>query len=144
MILSVIVQIFIGSCAGGFTAAGLFAVINSIGVLNRIAYVTGIQNRTNLLENMVVIGAVIGNIWWIFDISVFRSASQTCLIAAIIISVFSGMYIGLFLVCLAEAMKALPLFLRKIRISKVIGLLILSIAVGKCVGELFYFLVLYK
>ena len=56
---------------------------------------------------------------------------------------FSGMYIGLFLVSLAEMVNSFPIFLRKVRIGKGLGVIILSIGLGKAVGHLVYYFFLY-
>ena len=55
----------------------------------------------------------------------------------------AGIFIGTFLLCLAETVKALPILTHRVCIKKGIGFIIMFIAVGKCVGHLIYYLLAY-
>ncbi len=131
--LKLFLEIVIGIAAGSFTAAGLFAVINSIQIINRIADVTNTKNIITFYEEIVTWGAILGNAIHI-PIGIVGSVS---------FGLFSGMYIGLFLVSLAEMVNSFPIFLRKVRIGKGLGVIILSIGLGKAVGHLVYYFFLY-
>ena len=49
-LLKLAVQIAIGLAAGGFTAAGYFAVITSVGMINRIVDVTNTKAYLSLIH----------------------------------------------------------------------------------------------
>ena len=104
-LLKLAVQIAIGLAAGGFTAAGYFAV---------------------------------GNVWFIFDLPLPAGMP-----GAVLYGLLSGMFIGLFAVSLAENIKALPIFVRRVRIGAGLGFVVLAIGLGKAAGHLLYYLKLY-
>ncbi|MGN0316353.1 MAG: stage V sporulation protein AB [Lachnospira sp.] len=131
--------VLFGLGAGVVTSAGLFALISSIGLINRYAYVTESTDRIMLYEEMIILGATAGNLMYVFDISV-----PVGLIGCMIFGVISGIYVGTFLVCLAENIKGIPVFAHRLRLKDCLGFLILCIAAGKMVGELVYYIYLYK
>ncbi|MDO5402367.1 MAG: stage V sporulation protein AB [Eubacteriales bacterium] len=138
-----ILEILFGFGAGAVTASGFFALLSFVQLINRFAAVTDSRKYLNLYENMIIGGAIAGNIIFIFNIS-FPLKSVIMLPGIVLYGLAAGMFIGTFSVCLAETIKALPIFVRRIRIGAGLGWLILSIALGKCVGHLVYYLMLYK
>lgn len=53
----------------------------------------------------------------------------------------SGIFIGTFLICLAETVKVLPILAHRVKLKKCLGFVVLFIAIGKMVGHLVYYLV---
>ena len=53
-LLKLAVQIAIGLAAGGFTAAGYFAVITSVGMINRIVDVTNTKAYIPYFEEVII------------------------------------------------------------------------------------------
>ncbi len=82
---------------------------------------------------MIIIGAGLGNIWNIFDLPLHAGVA-----GLLIYGLVSGIFIGTFLICLAETVKALPILTHRVRL-KGLGFIVLFIAVGKCVGHLIYY-----
>ena len=70
MLIKILFIILIGLSAGGVTATGLFALISSIGLINRYADVTNTTESIMLYEEMIIFGAGIGNIWYIFELPI--------------------------------------------------------------------------
>lgn len=128
----------IGLAAGGFTAAGYFAVITSVGMINRIVDVTNTKAYIPYIENLIILGAALGNVWFIFDLPL-----PVGMAGGLAYGLLSGMFIGLFAVSLAENIKALPIFIRRVRIGTGLGFVVLSIGLGKAAGHLLYYLKLY-
>ena len=60
-----------------------------------------------------------------------------------IFGLMAGVYVGSFAVCLAENIKAIPVFVRRTRMASGLGWLILALALGKGIGGLIYYLYLY-
>lgn len=139
LILKITGLLIIGLASGAVTAAGLFALISSIGLINRYADVTDTKEHIILYEEMIIAGAGIGNIWFIFDLPFHVGA-----IGLLIYGIVAGIFIGTFLVCLAETVKALPILTHRVRIKQGLGFAVLFIAIGKSVGHLIYYLVLYR
>jgi len=134
LILKIAGLIAVGAAAGLVTATGLFALISSIGLIN----VTDTKEHIMLYEEMIIIGAGLGNIWDIFDLPLHAGVA-----GLLIYGLVSGIFIGTFLICLAETVKALPILTHRVRLKKGLGFIVLFIAVGKCVGHLIYYLVAY-
>mgnify|MGYP001335070195 CR=1 FL=1 len=60
MLIKILFIILIGLSAGGVTATGLFALISSIGLINRYADVTNTTESIMLYEEMIIFGAGLG------------------------------------------------------------------------------------
>lgn len=112
------VIILIGAMSGVFTAAGLFALITSVGVINRYADVSGTSRHVSLYEECIIIGATAANAVYVLGITV-RIGMAGCIIFGLI----SGIFIGTFLISLAETVKALPIFVHRQRRALVLALL---------------------
>ena len=82
-LLKLAVQIAIGLAAGGFTAAGYFAVITSVGMINRIVDVTNTKAYIPYFEEVIIWGASLGNVWFIFDLRVRIGAGLGFVVLAI-------------------------------------------------------------
>ena len=133
MLIKILFIILIGLSAGGVTATGLFALISSIGLINRYADVTNTTESIMLYEEMIIFGAGIGNI---FELPIKLGVAGVILYGAV-----SGIFIGTFLICLAETVKVLPILAHRVKLKKCLGFVVLFIAIGKMVGHLVYYLV---
>jgi stage V sporulation protein AB len=127
-----------GMCAGALTAAGYFALITSVGMINRAAAVTGTTKAVFFYEECLLFGAVAGTILSVFEVSLPLGD-----VGLIIYGLFAGMFVGLLVVSLAETLKALPIFIRRVRIGSGLGIVILMVGLGKAVGHLVYYLLMY-
>ena len=122
-------------CLGGgaVSAAGIFAIITSVGLINRYAKVTNTASHIRLYEDMIMLGAALGNIWLLYEIPV-----PVGIAGAAVFGLMSGIYVGSFAVCLA-----IPVLVRRTRIAGGLGWAVLCIALGKGIGSLVYYLRLY-
>lgn len=127
-----------GLCAGGVIAAGVFAFLAMIGVFPRLAGRTGTRRSLRLYETMIVAGGILGNLSDLYEIpiplghwagEVFLGAAGLC----------AGIFTGCLVMSLAETLKALPTFSRRIRLAFGMQYLILGFALGKITGSLIYF-----
>lgn len=133
MWIRLLVLIIIGIGGGAVTAAGYFAVLVSVGVVTRFADYTNTASKIRLYEIVLCMGGIFGNLLFVFrpDINVPGGVLGFTGLAF-------GIFIGCFLLSLAEAVKGLPVFLRRSRIQKGISLLIICLALGKSFGSIFY------
>ena len=127
------VIIFIGVMSGVFTAAGLFALITSVGVINRYADVSGTSEHVFLYEECIIIGATAANAVYVLGIPV-KIGMAGCIIFGLI----SGIFIGTFLISLA-----LPIFVHRAKAGSGLGFIVAAIAAGKALGQLVYYLYMY-
>ena len=125
---------FFGLAAGAVTAAGYFALITSVGMINRAAASTGTTKSIFFYEECLLFGVVTGNCLSMFNISIDIGTA-----GIVMYGVFSGMFIGLLVVSLAETLKALPIFIRRVRIGSGLGIIILMIGLGKAAGHIIYY-----
>ena len=99
---------------------------------------TGTTKAVFFYEEVLLFGAVAGTILSVFDVSLPLGD-----IGLIIYGVIAGMFVGLLVVSLAETLKALPIFIRRVRIGSGLGIVILMVGLGKAVGHLVYYLLMY-
>lgn len=123
---------------GGLAAAGIFALITTVGIVNRYAKVTHTSRHLRLYEEMIIWGASLGNLWLLLEVPILLGTA-----GAMIFGLMAGVYVGSFAVCLAENIKAIPVFVRRTRMASGLGWLILALALGKGIGGLIYYLYLY-
>lgn len=127
-------SIFLGITALGggiIVSAGLFAVLVTIRLVNRFAHISGTKKYLYLYETMIIVGAIVANTCLVFDIRPFDSR-----VLGSIYGLIAGMYSGAFFVSIAEVIKGIPIFIRRVRISDGLGWILLSLAVGKTIGSL--------
>ena len=134
MVIRCILLAVFGVGAGAVTAAGYFAIIAAVGVINRFADFTNTASKIRLYEMVLSIGAIIGNF-----LIIFRPSYGLWGWFVVPVGVLCGMFTGCFLLSLAEAIKGLPVFLRKAQIQKGITAIIIALAIGKTIGSIFYF-----
>lgn len=144
--------IILGASFGMLSAAGVFTVLTAVGLVPRFAGKTHTAKKVFLYEEMVIFGTLVGCF-----ISVFPEYSQLGLflrqsfpgqlilwnglgqLVQVIYGLFSGMFIGCLALAIAEMLDSIPIFARRISLRHGIGLAILSVAIGKLCGSLFYF-----
>ena len=135
MISKYIIIAFIGLSSGACVAAGLFAFIVAIGVVNRIATRTKTASHIRLYETSTISGAILFNIIYLFS-----SSLPTNYYGLIIFGLFAGLFIGLQSMTLAEVIKTLPILAIRIKLVEGLPYVVASIALGKTIGSLFGFL----
>jgi stage V sporulation protein AB len=135
-----------GLCGGGLVAAGLFAFINILGLIPRLAARTHTASQIRRYENWIVGGAVFGNLVNLHQVEFYRYLPEVDqwvpLLFSVIMGTFSGIFVGCLVMSLAETLEALPTMNRRIHLSVGIQYVIEALAVGKLVGSLVYFLML--
>lgn len=131
-------QIFlaiVGLSTGALVAGGLFGFIVSLGVVSDFADRTHTANKIMLYENAIILGGVLGNIIYIYQIPITFPGSVVLLG---IFGLFSGIFTGCWAMALAEILNVFPIFIRRAKLVKAIPYIILSIAIGKGVGSILY------
>ena len=124
----------IGLSAGGAIAAGLFAFITSLGVVSDFADRTHTGSSVRFYEDCLAAGGIVGNVFSIYEPRVLHSG--------VLLGVFgllSGIFVGCWIMALAEILNVFPIFMRRAKILKGIPYLIASMALGKDIGALVYF-----
>lgn len=125
----------LGLSAGTGVAAGLFAMIVGLGVVSDFADRTHTGKYVMFYEDCIVLGGVLGNIFWVYQIPIPYSQ---WLIP--VFGVFSGIFVGCWSMALAEALNIFPVFIRRLKLENAVPYLILAMALGKGAGSLLYFI----
>ena len=110
---------FAGICSGVIIAGGAVGLMIGLSILPRYAGITHTADSILLYEDMTLLGVPF----------------------LILYGVFSGIFLGSWILALAEVADVFPVFSRRIRLTEGFPAIIIAIAAGKCTGTLlFYFL----
>lgn len=128
----------IGLSAGTMVAAGFFVFITAIGVVTTYAQRTKTAAYIKTYENTLAAGSILGNAWWSLGIHlgmpgagiVFTAVSGLCY----------GIFVGSLIIALAETIKTIPVFFRRAKITMGLPVIIIALALGKCIGNLLFYL----
>ena len=101
----------------------------------RFAQYTHTAGKIRFYELMIICGAALGNVAFVFMPPV--SFPAWLIVPAVL---FMGVFTGCFLVSLAEALKGIPIFVRRVKLTVGLCCIIVFFALGKGLGGLFYFL----
>ena len=81
-------------------------------------------------------GGILGNVSDLYELPIRAGGN----VALGIFGLASGIFVGCLVMSLAETLKALPVINRRIRLAVGLQYVILSVALGKLVGSLVYFM----
>ena len=148
----IILLAVIAGSYGLLSAAGVFTVLVAVGLVPRFAGKTHTAKKVFLYEEMVIMGTIFGSF-----LSIFERYSQAAaflqgrfpqhillwngagVVFQAVFGIFSGMFIGCLALAIAEMLDSIPIFARRISFRHGIGCAILSMAIGKLCGSLFFF-----
>lgn len=123
-----------GLAAGALVAAGVFALITSIGVIPRMADKSRTAAYVRTYETAVILGGVWGNILNIYEVPFpFTKA------ALAVFGIFAGMFVGCLATSLAESLNTTAIFSRRVRLHRGMGAIILCVALGKMIASIMFF-----
>lgn len=125
---------FFGLCCGFAVAAGVFAFITMLGIVPRMAARTKTERHIICYERMIILGGTLGNVWLLFLVPIHG----TPLLMAFY-GLASGIYVGCLAMALAEMLRLLPIFVNRFQLKEGFPLLVVALAVGKCLGTLFQY-----
>ena len=132
--MEIILQILTGFSAGFIVSGGVVALMIGLGVIVRFIGITHTASRIQYYEDAILLGAVCGNLMTIF--SFHWNLSELLLIPA---GLFMGMFVGGWILALAEVINIFPVYCRRLGIVKGISWIVITIAVGKVLGSLLHF-----
>lgn len=124
----------IGISAGITVAGGLFSFIIGLGVVSDFADRTHTGKHVLLYEDAIALGGSIGNIIYIYQISMPYAEMLLPFIGAA-----TGIFVGAWAMALAEMLNVFPIFVRRVKLVRCIPWAILGIALGKGLGALLFF-----
>lgn len=125
---------FLGLCAGGVVASGLVGLLIGLSIVPRLAGITHTGEKILWYEDATMLGAVLGNLAF-----VFRWKLPVGTIGLGIYGIFTGIFLGGWILALAEMADIFPIISRRIKLKMGLPAVIICIAIGKALGSLFYF-----
>lgn len=123
-----------GLGAGAVVAAGVFALITSVGLMARLAGKTHTGKYVKVYETCVALGGTFGNLWYLYRFRVPLGAGFL-----VVCGLAFGVYVGVLVMSLAESLNVTAIFARRIRLSKGIPWIVLGIALGKGLGAWYFY-----
>lgn len=139
-----------GMSFGILASAGVFTVLSAIGLIPRFIGNTHTAKEIWLYEDMVIWGTIAGGLFSLFyDMCMLGAFAEGIMpgqvwsvagnILLAIVGLFSGVFTGCLALAIAEMLDSIPIFTRRISFRHGIGLAIISVALGKLFGALYYF-----
>lgn len=125
---------FVGLGGGFIVAAGVFALVSSVGVITRLAGVTHTGKYVRLYEDSVIFGATLGNL-----ISIYNFGIPVGLVGISVYGICAGIYVGVLALSLAESINATAIFSRRAMLKRGLAFIVFAIALGKGAGSFLMF-----
>ncbi|MBO5071222.1 MAG: stage V sporulation protein AB [Roseburia sp.] len=127
---------FAGIAAGVGVSAGTFAFLIVVGVLPRMIGKCNRAAETMHFENAIILGGTLGNI-----VSVFPEIPVPLgRLMLYLYGLSAGIFMGCMAVALAEILNTFPIMFRRFGLKEGLSWVMLSMALGKTVGSLYYFI----
>lgn len=130
----------IGFSGGFLVAGGVVALMIGLGIITRFIGVTHTAKHIRLYEDAVFLGTAVGTIATVFEIG--TGGALPGLLSGILLCVsglFMGMFVGGWIMALAEVVNVFPVFFRRLGIVKGMSWIVISLAAGKIVGSMCHF-----
>ena len=135
---------------GLLSSGGMFTVFVTVGIVPRFADKTHTAYKIIRYENAIVAGAIVGCFCSVYkeNIKEIGGAAGFFMVPRwelwgglflIIFGIFAGMFVGCFAIAIAEMLDTIPVFTRRVKLGKGVGIVMLCIALGKTIGALLYF-----
>lgn len=124
---------FIGLCAGMIIAGGVVGLLIGLSIVPRYAGITHTSDQMLLYEDVTLLGAVLGNIYYQYQLSI-----PLGLPFLMLYGLFSGIFLGGWILALAEMADVFPIFARRIQFTEGLPKVIICIALGKAAGSLLF------
>lgn len=125
---------FLGLCAGTIVSAGLVGLIIGLSIIPRYAGITHTGDKILLYEDITMLGVVGGNAFYLFQWKLPLGVP-----GLIVFGISAGIFLGSWILALAEMADVFPILSRRLQFTKGISAVIITIALAKALGSLFFF-----
>ena len=122
-----IIPAIVGLSGGFVIAGGVIALMVGLGITHTAKHVKG-------YETAILAGAIFGNLLTVHQIRI-----PLGIFGLVLMGVLFGIFVGGWILALAEIVNIFPIFARRIGITKGYSLIVIAIAVGKTAGSLYHF-----
>ncbi len=125
---------FLGLSFGLTVSAGIFAFITMLDVIPRLTHRTGTAVHLYGYENTIILGGTLGNILFLFV-----GNFPLSYVGLAVFGLFSGIFIGCLAMALAESLRVIPIFVKRLKMKEGLPIILIAIALGKLVGTIFQY-----
>lgn len=145
-------MLLLGLTFGLMVSGGVFTALLALGLVPRFAGKTHTANKILVYESAVVYGCIVGGILsvyplpdllekYVFSLPFLRFVFWDNASAALLVfgGFFGGCFVGCVALAIAEMLDSIPIFARRIRFREGLGIAVLSVAFGKTLGSILYF-----
>ncbi len=125
---------FVGFCEGLLTGGSVIALVVILEVIPRICEFSGTEKYTWIYDDFTVLGAVWGSLSAYISIK-FNFG----IIPVIVWGLFSGTFVGIVAVALADVLDVIPVVLKRLRIENYVTVFVITMLLGRMLGALVYY-----
>lgn len=136
MLIENIFLSFLGLSFGITVSAGIFAFITMLGVVPRLCHRTGTAAHLYGYENVIILGGTFGNILILFVRHFPVSQAGMA-----VFGLCSGVFVGCLAMALAENLRVVPVFVKRMKMREGLPIVIFAIALGKLFGTIFQYFI---
>ena len=129
-----IIPAVVGLSGGFVIAGGVIALMVGLGIITRFVGITHTAKHVKEYETAILAGAIFGNLLTVHQIRI-----PLGIFGLVLMGVLFGIFVGGWILALAEIVNIFPIFARRIGITKGYSLIVIAIAVGKTAGSLYLF-----
>ena len=135
--LNVVVNVHTGAGRNELTDNNIFFKTHELiglSIVPRYAGITHTGKHILLYEDITLLGIVCGNLFFLYGWHI-PGGTFTLLLYGL----FSGIFLGGWIMALAEMADVFPIFSRRIKLTNGIRWVVIAVAFGKALGSLYYF-----
>lgn len=129
-----VLVVLTGFSAGFIVAGGVVALMVGLGIITRFIGISRTAKHIAGVENSILAGTVVGTILTVFTVKI-----PVGVWILGIGGIFTGIFVGGWIMALAEVVNVFPVYCRRLGIVKGTSWVVLSMAVGKTLGSLLHF-----
>lgn len=129
-----ILAVITGFASGFLVAGGVASVMIGLGILTRFIGISHTARQILWYEDAIFLGAMIGDVVTVFDFNLAVGAWML-----VIAGLFIGIFIGGWIMALAEIAEIFPVYSRRLGITRNVSWMVIALAAGKVVGSLVFF-----
>ncbi len=126
---------FLALCGGLAVAFATAAFILALGIVPRVASVSGTGKKVLWYESCIMAGIFTG---MLFALGVIRFTAPTAFLA--LLGLADGIFAGCWTIALGEVLNMYAVLLRRLRIRTGLSLIVWALSLGKTLGALLYLL----
>lgn len=125
---------FLGFASGVIIAGGEVGLLIGLSVIPRYAGITHTASHILLYEDCTLLGTILGNCFYLYR---WHLPLGTPFLA--FYGLFSGLFLGGWILALAEIADVFPIFTRRTKLTRGLPILVVCVALGKTLGSLLYY-----